>query len=69
MYSRKSWGGQIDPFILVKFRKNTVEGDSDPLVSLVMFEWKDEDLIGRRPEGSNPVRTWNDIAGRAYLII
>lgn len=55
MYSRKSWGGQVDPFILVKFRKSPVEGDADPLVSLVMFEWNDEDLIGRHPEGNNKV--------------
>ena len=56
MYSRKSWGGQVDPYILVKFRKSPVEEDSDPLVSLVIFEWNDEDLIGRLPEGANPVR-------------
>ena len=56
MYSRKSWGGQVDPYILVKFRESPVEDDADPVVSLVMFEWKDEDLIGRRPEGSNRVQ-------------
>jgi hypothetical protein len=55
MYSRKSWGGQVDPYILVKFRKSPVEGNVDPLVSLVMFEWNDEDLIGRHTEGSNRV--------------
>jgi hypothetical protein len=56
MYSRKSWGGDVDPYILVKFRKGAAEIDGDPLVSLVMFEWKDEELIGRRPDGSNNVR-------------
>ncbi|KAL2821566.1 lung seven transmembrane receptor-domain-containing protein [Aspergillus granulosus] len=44
MYSRKAWGGNVDPFILVKFAPD----DADPLVSLVMFEWTDENLIGRR---------------------
>lgn len=55
MYSRKSWGGDIEPFILVKFNKVPVEGDDDPLASLVMFEWKDEGLIGRRTDGSDNV--------------
>ncbi|KAL4948610.1 lung seven transmembrane receptor-domain-containing protein [Aspergillus filifer] len=48
MYSRKAWGGNTDPFILTKFAKSTVTDDSDPLVSLVIFEWSDEPLIGRR---------------------
>lgn len=55
MYGRKSWGGQVDPFILVNFMDTLVEGDSDPLVSLVMFEWNDEGLIGRRSGGRNEV--------------
>lgn len=49
MYSRKSWGGTVDPFILIKFIKNEEAGDSDPLASLVIFEWQDEALIGRYP--------------------
>ncbi|KAL5343071.1 lung seven transmembrane receptor-domain-containing protein [Aspergillus crustosus] len=48
MYSRKAWGGNTDPFILTKFAKSTTTEDSDPLVSLVIFEWTDEPLIGRR---------------------
>ncbi|EED22106.1 integral membrane protein (Ptm1), putative [Talaromyces stipitatus ATCC 10500] len=54
MYSRKAWGGDIDPFILTKFLK--VEDDTtdqDILVSLVIFEWGDEELIGR-PIPGNP---------------
>ncbi|GAD95351.1 hypothetical protein PVAR5_3993 [Paecilomyces variotii No. 5] len=47
MYSRKAWGGELEPFILTKFVKNTIKDDSDPLVSLVIFEWNDEALIGR----------------------
>ncbi|KAJ5121496.1 Transmembrane receptor eukaryota [Penicillium bovifimosum] len=46
MYSRKAWGGSVDPFILVKFSKSEVEG-KDPLASLVIFEWTDEPLIGQ----------------------
>ena len=54
MYSKKSWGGNADPFILVKFlgleQKDEIEGD--PLTSLVIFEWQDESLIGRYKDGS-----------------
>ncbi|KXT12593.1 hypothetical protein AC579_376 [Pseudocercospora musae] len=47
MYSRKSWGGSIDPFIMVKFiHPENLPGDQDPIVSLVIFEWADRPLIG-----------------------
>jgi hypothetical protein len=46
MYSRKAWGGDVDPFILVKFAKSESQ-ESDPLASLVIFEWSDEGLIGQ----------------------
>ena len=35
--------------MLVKFLKEDVEDDSDPIVSMVIFEWKDFDLIGVLP--------------------
>lgn len=47
MYSRKAWGGSIDPYIETVFVKDNEAGDSDPLVSVVIFEWSDENLIGR----------------------
>ncbi|KAF9889599.1 hypothetical protein FE257_007107 [Aspergillus nanangensis] len=47
MYSRKSWGGEVDPFILTKFSQESDLGDGDPIVSLVIFEWNDEALVGR----------------------
>ncbi|KAI9718375.1 MAG: hypothetical protein M1812_004096 [Candelaria pacifica] len=47
MYSRNSWGGDVDPFILAKFEKVDVEGDVDPLVSMVIFEWRDENYVGK----------------------
>lgn len=52
MYSRKSWGGPVDPFILVKFL-NTSSGEvEDPIASLVLFEWEDRDFVGiPDPEG------------------
>lgn len=48
MYSRKSWGGTVNPYILTKLVKpdNTPEGQ-DPVVSMVVFEWKDKPLIGK----------------------
>lgn len=49
MYSKSAWGGDTDPFILTKFIKVDSESDEDPLVSLVIFEWKDEDLVGVWP--------------------
>ncbi|KEF53115.1 uncharacterized protein A1O9_11023 [Exophiala aquamarina CBS 119918] len=53
MYSKKSWGGSVDPFILVKFFPDHTEGDSDPVASVIIFEWQDEGLIGRRPPGED----------------
>lgn len=53
MYSKKAWGGSVDPFILTKFIKaeedKAKEGSDDPLVSLVVYEWRDESLIGVWP--------------------
>ena len=52
MYSKKDWGGPVDPFIQTKFvSAQDVPGDQDPLVSFVIFEWTDEHLIGRYPPG------------------
>lgn len=54
MYSRKAWGGDIDPFILTKFVKAEDDiADQDALVSLVIFEWGDEALIGRQVPGTD----------------
>jgi hypothetical protein len=49
MYSQTAWGGDVEPHILVKFIKETSEDDSDPIASMVIFEWKDYDLIGVFP--------------------
>jgi hypothetical protein len=48
MYSRKSWGGNVDPFILVKFLNSDAKknGNKIPKVSLVMYEWADRPLLG-----------------------
>ena len=43
MYSKKSWGGRVDPFILVKFvnKKDQNKDIEDPTVGVVIWEWKD----------------------------
>jgi len=53
MYSRSSWGGPVDPFILVRFDK--YDGPDDPIASLVIFEWKDEDYIGVYTDPNSPI--------------
>jgi hypothetical protein len=56
MYSRNSWGGDVEPFILTKFLNPDVDVASpDPIVSVVIFEWEDKDLIGVLPAPDSPV--------------
>lgn len=55
MYSRKSWGGQIDPFILVRFENETTEGEGSNLVGLIIYEYQDQHLIGKYPPGEDPL--------------
>lgn len=49
MYSKKSWGGKVEPFILVKFIKNGEKNKdiTDPTVGVVIWEWKDSMLLGK----------------------
>lgn len=44
MYGKKTWGGPVDPFILTKFLKS--DAGDDPVASMVIFEWRDRDLVG-----------------------
>ena len=52
MYSKKSWGGKVEPFILVKFLKNGDKNKEieDPSVGVVVWEWKDSLLLGKPSE-------------------
>ncbi|KAF2767674.1 ER membrane protein [Teratosphaeria nubilosa] len=53
MYSRKAWGGAVDPFILTKFPPPAdIPDGEDPVVSVVMFEWRDRPFIATGPEGN-----------------
>lgn len=62
MYSKKAWGGDIDPFIVTQFVKSKEGNGDDPVVGIVIYEWKDESLIGVWPsEGATEVRTHTDI--------
>ncbi|KAK2744383.1 hypothetical protein FQN57_004278 [Myotisia sp. PD_48] len=47
MYGKKAWGGDVDPFILLRIEK----GEEKGIMSLVIFEWRDEHLIGRYASG------------------
>lgn len=44
MYSRKAWGGSVDPFIHTNFTKS--KDVQDDLISIVIYESRDRDLIG-----------------------
>ncbi|PNY28442.1 Membrane protein PTM1 [Tolypocladium capitatum] len=46
MYSRTTWGGPVDPFILVKFLSSSTPDNNDPIASLLIFEWGDRSLVG-----------------------
>ena len=49
MYSKKSWGGKIEPHILVKFtgKKDDIPDDVDATVGVLIWEWQDGDLRGK----------------------
>jgi len=50
MFSKKAWGGSVDPFILLKFVKpDNIPDNEDPIVSVVIFEWADKPRIGVYP--------------------
>jgi hypothetical protein len=69
MYDQKTWGGAVDPHILVKFIKNTVEDDSDPIASMIIFEWKDYDLIGVLPTADSiQVPIFRKLANELFLM-
>lgn len=59
----------MDPFILTKFIQATPEGDGDPIVSLVIFEWKDEDLVGVWPSEGAPKVGMDALCCQRILLI
>ena len=65
MYSRKAWGGPVDPYVLVKFIQPEINTTTDSIVSLVIFEWQDVDLIGILPPDALLVLSPNPLQGLA----
>ncbi|KAI9683953.1 MAG: hypothetical protein M1829_004288 [Trizodia sp. TS-e1964] len=60
MYSRKTWGGSEDPFILIKFDSSPPkepQSNDDPIVSLIIFEWKDKSLVGKSTPDGQVIRS------------
>jgi hypothetical protein len=48
MYSKKSWGGKVEPFINIKFIRDDRNKDvQNPTVAVVIWEWKDTLLLGK----------------------
>ncbi|KAL8971026.1 MAG: hypothetical protein Q9197_003495 [Variospora fuerteventurae] len=58
MYSKKGWGGDTDPFIQTTFEKGSNPNDKDVYISLVVFEFRDEDLIGVWPSPDAPEKEY-----------
>lgn len=49
MYSKKSWGGPVEPFIEVQFVDTDKNKEiKDPTVSVIVWEWKDSALLGKQ---------------------
>ena len=46
MYSKGSWGGSVNPFILTKFDNSSSKDNQDSVVSVAIFEWRDEHFLG-----------------------
>ncbi len=61
MYSKKSWGGSVDPFILVKFIKNGEKnkGIQDPTVGVAIWEYKDTLLLGKPEDQAVNMVCWS----------
>jgi hypothetical protein len=65
MYGPGAWGGNVDPFILVKFQQ-AEKGQEDTHVSLIMYEWRDQPLLGMpNPENDEEVGcvAWRRLLG------
>ncbi|TID19139.1 integral membrane protein [Venturia nashicola] len=56
MYSKRQWGGAIDPFILVNFVKD--DSPPDRTVSLIIFEYRDKGLLGKAVGDNQDQKTY-----------
>lgn len=68
MYSRKAWGGGVEPYILTKFVKyqpNGEQDDADPVIAAVIFEYSENELLGKEsPSAPGQVRIADLIASQ-----
>ena len=71
MYSKKSWGGKVEPFINIKFINNDRNEDiEDPTVGVVIWEWKDSLLLGKPSDKPvDQVRCLPSLPGPADTIV
>lgn len=54
MYSQKSWGGDVPPFILITFLKDESEEPSgNDMVGFIVYEWRDQHLLGKPAPNSD----------------
>jgi len=67
MYSKKSWGGKVEPFVNIKFIKSDANKDiKDPTVAVVIWEWKDSLLLGKPSDKPvDQVRCPHALSGQA----
>lgn len=58
----------MDPFISIVFPKAELAEDQDPIVSVVIFEWKDQSLLGAHddPTKYNKLICDNDAVTKSY---
>ena len=54
MYSKSSWGGDVEPYILARFNKAEIREDdpTDPVIAIAIFNWKDVGRIGAPAPGA-----------------
>ena len=58
MYSKKAWGGDVEPYIMARFDHAAVrdDEDTDPVVAVAIFNWNDVNYIGSSaPEAPDKV--------------
>ncbi|KAH6841102.1 lung seven transmembrane receptor-domain-containing protein [Chaetomium sp. MPI-CAGE-AT-0009] len=53
MYSKNAWGGPVDPYIHVKFTGVGKDEGKDPVVSLLIFDWMDQEYLDVLPGGED----------------
>ena len=45
----------MEPFILLALDKLPPDASGDPIISVVIFEWNDEDMVGRYDKADDSV--------------